>query len=222
MSKCDDCQKAKPSQGAPPELMGRRIVDQPWSLVSADCMGHLPRSRSGNSYIVVFHDYFTKWVEIKALRAAKAKAICAALEDLVISRWGRPEVILTDNGTEFSNKLMKDVTSFYGIHHSTSPAYHPQANPTERVNRVIKTMLRAYVDKNQVEWDKNLHEFWFAINTAVNSSTKVSPAFLNFGREPRSSVNLRREDEGPLDISIPDRDKWTERMDCECNLHVHQ
>ncbi|KAG5885546.1 hypothetical protein JTB14_007626 [Gonioctena quinquepunctata] len=61
--------------------------------------------------------------------------------------------------------------------------YHPQANPTERVNRVIKTMIRSFVNKNHRSWDEQLHKYGFAIRTAVHEVTGFSPAYLNFGRE---------------------------------------
>ena len=88
----------------------------------------------------------------------------------------------------------------YGIQHVTTPPYHPQANPVERVNRTLKTMIASFVDGNHRQWDEHLHELRHAIISAVQSSTKVSPAFLNFGRHPRPVKSLRREVEpiGPL------------------------
>jgi len=104
---CDACQRAKVEQASPAGLMGRRIADGPWTVVAADIIGPLPRSKAGFQYLLVVQDLFTKWVECKALRSATGTKICEALEDLVISRWGTPKFILTDNGTEFINRVMK-------------------------------------------------------------------------------------------------------------------
>lgn len=60
--------------------------------------------------------------------------------------------------------------------------YHPQANPTERVNRNIKTMLGIYVTENQRTWDKSLAKIACALRTAVHETTKHSPYYVNFGR----------------------------------------
>ena len=62
--------------------------------------------------------------------------------------------------------------------------YHAQANPTERYNRTIKTMIASYINNDQREWDLTLPKIQFAMNSACNDATNFSPAFLNFGREP--------------------------------------
>ena len=61
--------------------------------------------------------------------------------------------------------------------------YHPQNNPTERVNRVVKTMLSAYVKNNQRHWDKYLPSVTCALRTLRHDVTGFTPFFINFGRE---------------------------------------
>uniref|UniRef100_A0A6V7JG33 Integrase catalytic domain-containing protein n=1 Tax=Bracon brevicornis TaxID=1563983 RepID=A0A6V7JG33_9HYME len=77
-----------------------------------------------------------------------------------------------------------------GVQLHTTPPYHPQANPVERVNRVLKAMIRAILEEDHREWDRHLYEFRFAYNTAHHSSINMSPAFSNFGREPVPSQQL--------------------------------
>jgi len=62
---------------------------------------------------------FTKWVECKALSSATGTKICEALEDLVISRWGTLKFILTDNSTEFINRVVKAFTEEHNITQTT-------------------------------------------------------------------------------------------------------
>ena len=119
------------------------------------------------------------------IRRANAQAIITALEENIVFRYGAPQVFHTDNGTEFVNKATVEKLREYGIKHSTTPAYHPQANPVERINRGVKTMISSFVEESHREWDVHLPKFRLAVNSAVHSSTKVSPAFLNFGQEPR-------------------------------------
>ena len=117
----------------------------------------------------------------------------------------------TDNGTEFVNKALAEKLREYGIKHSTTPAYHPQANPVERVNRVVKPMISSFVRENHREWDAHLPKFRLAVNSAVHSSTKVSPAFLNFVREPRmpeNTINHTTE----VEIEPNSTVDWEERM----------
>ncbi len=74
--------------------------------------------------------------------------------------------------------------------------YHSQTNLTERVNHTLKTMVAAYIGKQRKQWNKYLPEFRFAINSAVQVSTGVSPAELNLGCPLR----------GPLDVLVQPRE----------------
>ena len=144
----------------------------------------LPRSRAGYQYILVFQDAFTKWVECVPLRVATDKKIETSFREVIVNRWGVPQVLLTDNGTEFVNRTLQALAVEYEIVHTTAPPYHAQANPVERENRVLNTMIISYVDKDHRTWDQHLAEFRFAYNTACHSSLGASPAFLNFGKGP--------------------------------------
>ena len=119
------------------------------------------------------------------MRKADGKAVARALEELIFFRWETPDYLLTHNGTEFVNQVLSKTLDEYGIQHVTTPPYHPQANPVERSNKTLKTMIATFVDGNHRNWDAHLHEFRHAINTAMQTSLKTSPAFLNYGRHPR-------------------------------------
>ena len=208
--RCDTCQRTKVEQDAPAGLMGQRVIESPWTVVAADIMGPLPTSKAGHSYLLVLQDLFTKWVECCPLRKATGKRIREAIEELVIYRWGTPRVLLTDNGTEFVNRDIQALTQRCGIHHAVPP-YHPQANPVERVNRVLKTMITAFVDRDHREWDVHVHEFRFAYNSAHHTSLQATPAFLNLGREP-PPVGLYR-DEAAVEVERTEPAEWRERME---------
>ncbi|KAL7304006.1 hypothetical protein TKK_0000475 [Trichogramma kaykai] len=209
---CDACQRYKPAQTGPQGLMGKRVFEEPWTVIAMDCM-EFPKSKAQNKYLIVIIDLFTRWVEIRPARAATAKAVISALEELVVFRWGTPEVLITDNGTEFINKDVAKTLEEFGIHHTTIPPYCARTNPTERANRTIKTTIKSYVGADHRNWDVHVHELRYAINTAVQSSTRVSPAFLNFGRHPRrantfhSEVERRKINDWRIDESV-----WLDRV----------
>ncbi|KAG5883629.1 hypothetical protein JTB14_029574 [Gonioctena quinquepunctata] len=75
--------------------------------------------------------------------------------------------------------------------------YHPQSNPTERINRVLRTMFRSYVGDNHRNWYANLAELGFALRTAVHEVTGYTPAYHNFGRELNLSGRPAREVDPP-------------------------
>lgn len=211
VKRCDICQRTKVEQAGPAGLMGQRVIEGPWTVVAADIMGPFPRSKAGHQYVLVAQDLFTKWVECSALRAANGHKICEILED-VISRWGAPRFLLTDNGTEFVNRTLKAFADRHGITHTTIPPYHPQANPVERVNRVLKTMIVAFLERDHREWDQHLKNFRFAYNTAHHSSIGASPAFLNLGRELLPVNSLRARNAEAAEVEMRDPAEWSERM----------
>ena len=80
---------------------------------------------------------------------------------------------------------MEEYLAEKGIKRENTPVTHPQANPVERVNRTLKTMIMSYLKGNNHKgWDEKLLELVFALNTAIHSSTGLSPARLVFGRDP--------------------------------------
>ncbi|GLV33171.1 hypothetical protein CBL_10518 [Carabus blaptoides fortunei] len=166
---CIACQRYKPSQTASAGQMHAPRIGGPWDVVTI--MGPLPRSTSGNTYLVAFQDRMTKWVECRALRKATATTITKALRELVITRHGCPQTLITDNGTEFNNRSFKKTLASLSIQHQLTPVYTPQANPVERVNRVLKPMLAIYCQQDQKEWDKYLPELTLAINSCRHDST---------------------------------------------------
>uniref|UniRef100_A0ABD2WAE1 Integrase catalytic domain-containing protein n=1 Tax=Trichogramma kaykai TaxID=54128 RepID=A0ABD2WAE1_9HYME len=194
--------------------MKERKLEGPWVTVASDVMGPLPRSKGGFKYIVVFQDLFTKYIEVRAFRSANSVTIGKAFEELILNRWGCPKYLLTDNGTEYVNNSMKKRMNELGIIQTTIAPYHAQANPVERVNRTIKTMMSIYVENNHKLWDVYLNEFTFAINTTPNSSTKYSPAYLNFGRNPRMIVTLRNELDSPSHtLTTLTQESWAHRIE---------
>ena len=152
------------------------------------------------SFLLVFQDLFTRSIELKPLRATKAelkplrdaKAVARALEKLVLFRWETPDYFLPDNGKEFVNKFLDEILKEYRIKHVTTP-YHSQTDPVERRNRTLRTIIATFVESDHRDWDTNLHAFRHTVNTATQATTRVSPAFLNFGRQPKPVKSLRRE-----------------------------
>ena len=100
--------------------------------------------------------------------------------------FGYPRRLHADNITEFDNNIVKKGCEERKIQFSTIPPYHPQANPTERSNKTIKTLLRTFLSENHRKWDEHIYEIAYAINNAPQESmsqesARFSPAFLNFG-----------------------------------------
>ena len=106
-------------------------------------------------------------------------------------RHGIPKRIQSDQGREFVNSLNDHLFKSTGVHHIISSAYHPQTNGLdERFNQTLQRALLKMIDENQSDWDKYLDSVLFAYRTSKQASTKFSPFFLLYGREPVLPVEL--------------------------------
>ena len=206
---CEDCQRIKKPQKTPPGPLGRRIIEHPWCIISTDVMD-FPRSRAGYNHLIVFQDLFTKWIEFKPLRKVTGETIREAFKELILTSWGSPRVLISDNATPYVSRILNDLITEYGIHHSKSPIYRAAANPTERSNRTLKSMIKIYLEQDHRVWDKHLNDFRFVYNTA--KSSVFSPAFLNFGREPLLSNSLKFDLESTYAIEGGNVQEWADKI----------
>lgn len=204
VSKCLICQQMKGEKQKPGGLMGeRRGMEEPWQMIAADLMGPFPRSMKGFKYILVVTDTFSKYSILIPLRSATSQAVAKHIEEDLFMIYGVPRYFISDNGSEFTGNPMKSLLQQYKVKAMLNASRHPQANPTERVNQTIGTMLRTFVGNNHRHWDRNLAHIGFALRTAVHETTGYSPAFLMFGRELTSSGDefdvLHSEDLPPVE-----------------------
>lgn len=104
---------------------------------------------------------------------------------------GVPKSYICDRDPKFTSKLFDNVSEILGIKMNRSTAAHPQTDgQSERTNRTIETMLRHYAEEKQKQWEDYLFLCEFAYNSAQQSSTKRSPFFLNYGREPTMPIDF--------------------------------
>lgn len=181
--RCAICARHKPSQDKPTDRMVSHMkVDRPWEMVSTDIMGPLPKSKNGNSFILVVTDYLSKFPLLFPLRKATSEAIIKKIENEVFLIFGVPRILLCDNGPQFRSRQFTNFCKSYQTRIQFNPNYNPRSNPTERINRTLKTMLSMYVSDNHKMWDANLHKIACAIRTSTHEVMKLTPYFVNFGR----------------------------------------
>lgn len=182
---CKVCHAIKPEQKRPAGLMltPQYGISRPFELVCADIVGPLPRTRSGYQYILSVADCFSKFAFFFALRRATAPSITRIIENDVFLLFGIPKAIIVDNGVQFKSREFTSLMNRFKVHIKYTALYHPQANPCERINRVLKTMLRAFVSDNHRDWDQYLGQVGFAIRSSQHEVTGYSPNFVVFGRE---------------------------------------
>lgn len=144
-------------------------------------MGPYPLSKSGNTYLFVVLDKFTKFVLLKPMPKASAANVTKYLESDVFHLFGIPESLLSDNGVQFKSKELESLLKKYGVTHITTAVYSPQVNASERVNRSILSAIRAYVGLDQSNWDSKISVIAGALRSSVHDSTGFTPHYLLFG-----------------------------------------
>lgn len=181
---CQICGEQKCSQEARPGLMGQfKRVSYPFQLISLDLLGPFPRSKKGNQHLLVVTDWFSKFVLVHPMSRATASAIIKFLENQVFLIFGVPQIVLCDNGVQFTSNEFRKLMSDYKVPKIWFNAkYHPQVNPTERVNRVLVTAISSYINGCHTNWDVNIHKIAQAIRSSKHEVTNYSPNFLTFGR----------------------------------------
>ena len=137
--KCRTCQLTKP---APKEtLMPSSFPSRPWERVGTDLFTH-----QGRTYVLVV-DYFSRWVEMRALDGNTTSAEVVARMKSIFATHGIPETVMSDNGPQYSGTPFREFATEYGFTHVTSSPRFPQANgEAERAVQTVKNMLRRCKD----------------------------------------------------------------------------
>ncbi|KAE9005730.1 hypothetical protein PR003_g9981 [Phytophthora rubi] len=100
-----------------------------------------------------------------------------------------PEDIVSDRDTMFVSGFWSQVFENVGAKLKMTVAYRAQGDgQTERTNRTLEEYLRCFVSPRPDDWDVHLANAEFAINSAVNSSIKMSPFEADIGYIPRNPL----------------------------------
>ena len=152
-------------------------------------MGPLPESQ-GYDMIMVVVDRFSKYAYFLPTNATvTSKGIARLFISHVFRDHRFPIKVISDRGTQFVSRFMKELYEALGIKGNPSTAYHPQTDrQTECVNQEVKEFLTIFVNNKQDDWSEWLPITQFCHNDRQHSAAKHSPFFLNYGRHPRKGI----------------------------------
>jgi hypothetical protein len=161
-------------------------------------------------YILVIVDLATKYVIAKPLRTATASSVVKVFQDHLVLVHGCPQVIMTDNGSQFAGHVFQQFCDSVHAKLHLIPRHFPSANPCERYIKTLKTMMSIYAKGDHRNWSENLPYLTLALNTARNETTGFSPVKLVYGRDLRSPYELAADvqdgDTAPFDPLVYDKD----------------
>uniref|UniRef100_A0A667ZA24 Gypsy retrotransposon integrase-like protein 1 n=1 Tax=Myripristis murdjan TaxID=586833 RepID=A0A667ZA24_9TELE len=189
---CHTCQTtSKPNQTIKPApLYPIPAVSQPFEHLIIDCVGPLPRSKSGCSYLLTVMCQSTRYPSAYPLRNISAKSVVKALSQF-ISVFGIPKIIQSDQGSNFTSRLFAQVLQQLHIKHSKASAYHPQSQGAlERFHQHLKSLLRAYCTELKADWEDGLPWLLLAAREVIQESTGFSPNELVFAHTVRGPLSV--------------------------------
>ena len=192
---CHECQIiGKPNQKIPPApLLPIPAFEEPFSRIFIDCVGPLPKTKAGNSYLLTIMCASTRFPEAIPLRNIKAPTIIKALVKF-FTLFGLPKAIQSDQGSNFMSNVFQQVVHELGIKQYKSSAYHPESQGVlERFHQTLKNMIRTFCMQYEKDWDDGIHFLLFAARESVQESLGFSPFELVFGHTVRGPLKLVKE-----------------------------
>uniref|UniRef100_A0A8C6Q2V0 Integrase catalytic domain-containing protein n=1 Tax=Nothobranchius furzeri TaxID=105023 RepID=A0A8C6Q2V0_NOTFU len=184
----------KPNQPIKPiPLFPIPVIGNLFDHIIVDCVGPLPRTKTGKRYLLTSMCSATRFPEAIPLSSITSKSVVKALSTF-FSLFGLLRVLQTDQGSNFKSELFKQVAKTLGIQHVTSSPYHPESQGAlERWHQTFKTMLKKYCYSTARQWDEGVPLLLFAAREANQESLGYSPAQLVFGHAPRSPLQALKE-----------------------------
>ncbi|GFW76233.1 retrovirus-related Pol polyprotein from transposon 412 [Trichonephila clavipes] len=125
---CDACSARKGPKIRSRGKLHRYNVGAPFERIAFDILGPLPRTASGNKYLLVVMDYFTKWPEVYPIPDQEAPTVAEAVVQHWISRYGVPLQLHSDQGRNFVSAVLKGVCELLGIDKTKTTPLHPQSD----------------------------------------------------------------------------------------------
>src|SRR6266508_5715037 len=184
---CDDCQRRGGLQKN--NIIHPIPAKAPFQRIGIDIVRLLTITRQGNRYIVTAMDYFTKWPIAKALKEAMVKAVSKFIYQKIICEHGCSEVLQSDRGTHFINRVIEDLTEKFRIKHRLSSSYHPQTNGlVERFNQTLCEKLAKLAEETD-QWDQFVDSVLMAYRTTKYLAIEITPFLLTYGKEAVLSIN---------------------------------
>ena len=199
VASCCACQRRKSPQKKAKAPLQSYVVGSTGERIATDLMGPFSQTDSGNQYIMVVQDYFSKYAVAIAIPDMAATTIATALLERWIAYMGVPLELHSDRGTQFEGDVMQNLCKLLDITKTRTTALRPQADGmVERLNRTLCDMLNCVGMDHPFNWDALLPSVVMAYNSSVQELTKQTPNAMVFGHELRLPLALLAPDNGQI------------------------
>ncbi|KAK3039752.1 hypothetical protein RJ639_027409 [Escallonia herrerae] len=187
--KYDACQRFSSIPKQALSLLSTLSSPIPFAMWGMDIFG--PPTIAQRKFVIVAIDYFTKWVEAKALDLITERKCEDFFWQAVVCRFGILRVLITDNGKQFDNSTFRTFYANLSIEQRFTSVAHPQTNgQTEVTNRTLLQGIKKKLNGASGLWVDELPKILWAYNTTSWTSTGETPFSLSFGTEALIPVEI--------------------------------
>lgn len=191
ISKCDDCQRYKHSKCHIEPLTVTTTASSAFEKIYLDLVGPLNQDNDDNRYILTIQCELSKFVEGYPIKNKEAETVAKSFVNNFILRYGIPNEIATDCGSEFLAKVFKESAKILGIVQLTSTPYHHETiGSLENTHKNLGSYLRIQTSKFPYTWSSWVPFWCFSFNNTVHTSTTYTPYELVFGKQSNLPTNL--------------------------------
>jgi hypothetical protein len=182
---CKACQKFSPRSSNPSQFT--KLIAHTWPLQrwGLDIVGPLPTAQGNLKFTFVAVEYFTKWIEARAVSTITSKTAQKFFWQNIVCRFGVPSELTVDNDKQFDNQDFRDFCFSIDTKTVFASVYHPQSNGVvERANDKIFTAIKKRLfDDKKGKWADQLPEVVWALNMTKCRATGFTPFRLLYGSE---------------------------------------
>jgi ribonuclease HI len=210
---CEACQKFSPCSGSPSQFT--KLIAHTWPLQrwGLDIVGPLPTTQGNLKFTFVAVEYFTKWIEARAVSTITSKTAQKFFWQNIVCRFGVPSELTVDNGKQFDSQDFRDFCFSIGTKLAFASVYHPQSNGVvERANGKIFTAIKKrLLDDRKGKWADQLSEAVWALNTTECRATGFTPFHLLYGSEAMNPLEIKHGSPRTSASAVPDVDEPTSK-----------
>ena len=180
---CSLCQREK-MHADKYQLQTTEIPRRAFAKVSAALIAELPTSHYNNKNKLVMVDHLTRWPIAKVIPDKEATTVANAIFEKLIPEHDAPEVLLSNNGREFTNDTLAYVCQEFNIEqHFTSPCMPRSNGKTENFSKFLKASISKLCQEDMATWDQVLDHILFAYKCCPHTSTGETPYTLLYNRD---------------------------------------
>ena len=178
---CSACQKYSVRRNGYHPL-NTITAKMPFDHLAIDLMS-MPEVEGGWCQVCAIIDLSTRFAFLRPVKNKEACTIARVIFELV-GDFGIPKLIQSDNGKEFSNKIVQELCRLIKTEYRFTSPYYPQANgAVERLNGTILQMLNRMMNGSVHRWMQLLPMVQLAYNNKISMRTGATPFSLMFARK---------------------------------------